>query len=127
MSPPKNNATTQTLEEKANLAAPKTRVSGRVWKTAKRPTIRTTMPRILKKSWEEKSAERAQKNASHKLHQEMKLQYETERQVKRDHIKERKRMRIEKERQDQYLATLSARKKMKLKRKELKAKAHAKH
>ncbi|PWA03489.1 hypothetical protein BB558_000356 [Smittium angustum] len=117
------------LESKdiANPAGIETRVSGRVWKSAKKATNRTTLPKILKQTWDKKEKERREKEAATKLHREMKQQYDEKRQAEKDHIRERRKMREEKERLDALQATLSARKKLKLKKKELKAKARAKH
>jgi hypothetical protein len=60
---------------------PMSRVSGKMWKTAKKPTNRATMFLKGRTSWEERVAERTKHAATKALERDLKEQTATEKRV----------------------------------------------
>ncbi|KAJ2065333.1 hypothetical protein GGI17_000385 [Coemansia sp. S146] len=106
---------------------PLTRVSGKQWKAARKPTNRSMMAKSLSKSYEKRIREARDLKAVKHTEAELKEEKRAEKEEHRNRILERKKKYEEKLRQERYQAEMSARKRMRVKRKELKARAHAKH
>ncbi|KAJ2334188.1 hypothetical protein GGH91_005764 [Coemansia sp. RSA 2671] len=107
--------------------APLSRVSGKQWKAARKPTNRSMMAKSLSKSYEKRIREARDLKAVKHAEAELKEEKRAEKEEHRNRIVERKKKYEEKLRQERYQAEMSARKRMRVKRKELKARAHAKH
>ncbi|KAJ2743039.1 hypothetical protein GGI20_004053 [Coemansia sp. BCRC 34301] len=108
-------------------AAPLTRVSGKSWKAARKPANRSMMAKSLSKSYEKRIREARDLKAVKHAESELKEEKRAEKEEHRNRLAERKKKYEEKLRQERYQAEMSARKRMRVKRKELKARAHAKH
>ncbi|KAJ1932298.1 hypothetical protein GGF37_007102 [Kickxella alabastrina] len=108
-------------------AAPLSRVSGRTWKATKKPTNRTMIHKSLRKTYDQRMQETQDLKALKAIEQGLKDEKKAEKDAHRDRIVERRKRKEEKERQEKYQAEMSARKRMRVKRKEMKARAHAKH
>ncbi|KAJ2840703.1 hypothetical protein FBU31_000197 [Coemansia sp. 'formosensis'] len=120
-------ADTTTTSTAKSETAPITRVSGRQWKAARKPTNRSMMAKSLSKSYEKRIREARDLKAVKHTEAELKEEKRAEKEEHRNRIIERKKKYEEKLRQERYQAEMSARKRMRVKRKELKARAHAKH
>ncbi|KAJ2831588.1 hypothetical protein GGI24_001527 [Coemansia furcata] len=120
-------ADTTTTSTTKSETAPITRVSGRQWKAARKPTNRSMMAKSLSKSYEKRIREARDLKAVKHTEAELKEEKRAEKEEHRNRIVERKKKYEEKLRQERYQAEMSARKRMRVKRKELKARAHAKH
>ncbi|KAJ2492571.1 hypothetical protein IWW37_001326 [Coemansia sp. RSA 2050] len=107
--------------------APLSRVSGKQWKAVRKPTNRSMMAKSLSKSYEKRIREARDLKAVKHAEAELKEEKRAEKEEHRNRIVERKKKYEEKLRQERYQAEMSARKRMRVKRKELKARAHAKH
>ncbi|KAJ1882912.1 hypothetical protein H4R99_001217 [Coemansia sp. RSA 1722] len=110
-----------------NSAAPQSRVSGRTWKQPKKPTNRTMIHKSLRKTYDQRMLEKRDLQATKLREKVLKDAKQAEKDAVRTKIVERKKRKEEKLRQEKYEAEMSARKRMRVKRKELKARAHAKH
>ncbi|KAJ2509597.1 hypothetical protein H4217_008267 [Coemansia sp. RSA 1939] len=106
---------------------PLRRVSGKVWKATKKPTNRTMMPKALKRSFEQRIREARDRKALKQTEKEMKDEKEAVRKAHVAKIVERRKKREEAERLAAQQEKMSLRKRMRVKRKELKNRAHAKH
>ncbi|KAJ2002879.1 hypothetical protein GGI04_003169 [Coemansia thaxteri] len=111
----------------SSATAPLSRVSGRSWKAAKKPANRSMMAKSLSKSYEKRIQQARDHKAFKSAEAEMKEEKRAEKEEHRNRIIERKKKYEEKLRQERYQAEMSARKRMRVKRKELKARVHAKH
>ncbi|CAO3589888.1 unnamed protein product [Absidia cylindrospora] len=99
------------------------RVSGKVWKLQKSPTVRTQQPKSLRKSWEKRTQERQRLQTVRALEKQMKDEKQAEKDRKREINLERKRIEEEKERQEALAAKMSAKRLARMKKKELRKKA----
>ncbi|KAJ1723885.1 hypothetical protein LPJ53_001794 [Coemansia erecta] len=108
-------------------AAPMRRVSGRTWKDAKKPTNRSMIHKSLRKTYDQRMEEKTKLQATKALENELKQEKKAEKDAIREKIVERRKRKEEQLRKEKYDAEMSARKRMRVKRKELKARAHAKH
>ncbi|KAJ2386166.1 hypothetical protein GGI23_006556 [Coemansia sp. RSA 2559] len=106
---------------------PLRRVSGKVWKAAKKPTHRSMMPKTLRRSFEQRIREARDQKALKQIEKGMKDEKEAKRQAHVAKIVERRKKREETERLAVQQEKMSLRKRMRVKRKELKSRAHAKH
>ncbi|KAJ2438480.1 hypothetical protein GGF42_008279, partial [Coemansia sp. RSA 2424] len=97
------------------------------WKAVRKPANRSMMPKSLSKSYEKRIREARDLKAVKHTESELKEEKRAEKEEHRNRIAERKKKYEEKLRQERYQAEMSARKRMRVKRKELKARAHAKH
>ncbi|KAI8329045.1 hypothetical protein BC941DRAFT_363186 [Chlamydoabsidia padenii] len=59
------------------------RVSGKVWKLQKTPTVRTQQPKSLRKSWEKRTQERQRLETVRALEKQMKDEKQAEKDVSR--------------------------------------------
>ncbi|KAJ1837929.1 hypothetical protein LPJ73_007199 [Coemansia sp. RSA 2703] len=108
-------------------AAPMRRVSGRTWKDPKKPAHRSMIHKSLRKTYDQRMEEKTKLQATKALENELKQEKKAEKDAMREKIVERKKRKEERLRKEKYEAEMSARKRMRVKRKELKARAHAKH
>ncbi|KAJ2894572.1 hypothetical protein GGI21_005270 [Coemansia aciculifera] len=123
------SAAKQTTEATTALepTTPLTRVSGKSWKAARKPANRSMMAKSLSKSYEKRILAARDLKAVKHAESELKEEKRAEKEEHRNRIVERKKKYEEKLRQERYQAEMSARKRMRVKRKELKARIHAKH
>ncbi|KAJ1738228.1 hypothetical protein LPJ68_005725 [Coemansia sp. RSA 1086] len=113
--------------QKVHQGTPQTRVSGRVWKTPKNPTNRTMMAKSLRRSHAQRMQVQRDRKALKQLEQELRDEKEAEKTAHRNKIIERRKKHEEKVQREMFEAKMSERKRMRMKRKELRQRAHAKH
>ncbi|KAJ2793972.1 hypothetical protein H4R21_005685 [Coemansia helicoidea] len=107
--------------------APLTRVSGRTWKEPKRPAHRSMMPKALRRSYEQRMQQAREHKALKQAEQELRDEKAAEKAAHRDRLIERRKKREEAAQRERYDAEMASRKRLRMKRKELRARAHAKH
>ncbi|KAJ2659067.1 hypothetical protein IWW48_003696 [Coemansia sp. RSA 1200] len=122
-----SNTSKNTPHTTGSSSEPLRRVSGKVWKATKKPTNRTMMPKALKRSFEQRIREARDRKALKQTEKEMKDEKEAARKAHVARIVERRKKREEAERLAAQQEKMSLRKRMRVKRKELKNRAHAKH
>ncbi|KAJ2357724.1 hypothetical protein GGF43_001286 [Coemansia sp. RSA 2618] len=104
-----------------------TRISGRPWKTLKKPTNRTMMSKSLRRTHEQRMQEQRDRQSLKLIEQEMRDEKAAEKAAHRNKIVERRKKHQEKIQRETFEAKMSERKRMRMKRKELRQRAHAKH
>ncbi|KAJ1665656.1 hypothetical protein IW140_003125 [Coemansia sp. RSA 1813] len=115
------------VSQTTGSSEPLRRVSGKVWKAAKKPTHRSMMPKTLRRSYEQRIREAREHKAFKQIEKGMRDEKEAKRQAHVAKIVERRKKREEAERLATQQEKMSLRKRMRVKRKELKNRAHAKH
>ncbi|KAJ1777417.1 hypothetical protein GGH19_003118 [Coemansia sp. RSA 1807] len=115
--------TTDTGVQTASL----TRVSGRPWKSLKKPTNRTMMAKSLRRSHEQRMQQDRDQKSLKLMEKELRDEKEAEKTALRNRIVERRKKFQEKVQREAFEAKMSERKRMRMKRKELRQRAHAKH
>ncbi|KAJ2122548.1 hypothetical protein GGH12_001849 [Coemansia sp. RSA 1822] len=108
-------------------STPLTRVSGRPWKNVKKPTNRTMMAKSLRRSHEQRMQQDRDQKSLKLMEKEMRDEKEAEKTALRNRIVERRKKFQEKVQREAFEAKMSERKRMRMKRKELRQRAHAKH
>ncbi|KAJ2712877.1 hypothetical protein H4R19_002534 [Coemansia spiralis] len=106
---------------------PLTRVSGRPWKEPKRPAHRSMMPKALRRSYEQRIQQAREHKALKLAEQELRDEKAAEKTAHREKLAERRKKREEKLQRERYDAEMASRKRQRTKRKELRARVHAKH
>ncbi|KAJ2779916.1 hypothetical protein H4R18_003731 [Coemansia javaensis] len=114
-------------DAKAHKGTPLTRVSGRPWKEPKRPAHRSMMPKALRRSYEQRMQQAREHRALKQAEHELRAEKAAEKAAHREKLAERRKKREDKLARERYEAEMSLRKRTRMKRKELRARAHAKH
>ncbi|KAI8641699.1 hypothetical protein BD408DRAFT_203829 [Parasitella parasitica] len=99
------------------------RVSGKNWKIQKTATGRNQQPKQLRKSWDQRSKERARNDTTKNLERQLKADKQAVKDAKRAVSLERKKLREEQERIEALAAKMSAKRLERLKRREARKKA----
>ncbi|CAG8490973.1 6151_t:CDS:2 [Acaulospora morrowiae] len=97
------------------------RVSGKPWKYQKTATRRSQLQPSLRKGWDERLAERKEKEITKLLEQELKNEVTLEKERKREAALKRKQALEEKEKQEKLAAIYSAKKLKRLQSRKRKA------
>ncbi|CEP08163.1 hypothetical protein [Parasitella parasitica] len=97
--------------------------AGKNWKVQKTATGRNQQPKQLRKSWDQRSKERARNNATKTIERQLKADKQAAKDAKRAVSLERKKLREEQERMQALAAKMSAKRLERLKKREMRKKA----
>ncbi|KAJ1728985.1 hypothetical protein LPJ61_003746 [Coemansia biformis] len=125
------SAAAATTAPAADLAThrgtPLTRVSGRTWKQPKKPAHRSMMPKVLRRTYEQRMQQSREHKALKQAEQELRDEKAAAKAAHRERLVERRKKREEKVERERYETEMASRKRQRMKRKELRARVHAKH
>ncbi|KAL0074224.1 Cgr1 family-domain-containing protein [Phycomyces blakesleeanus] len=99
------------------------RVSGKAWKIQKTPTIRAQKAKTLRRTWEQRSAERTRDQTVKALERQLKDEKKAEKDRKREITQERRKIQEEKERMELLATKMNAKRLARVKKRELRKKA----